>query len=148
MADKASKLDGKTSVPEFNKASGADIPKPQRNYSHQEVHEKLDRYASVVKTGKELKDTLGMKMEYVDDNLKKAENRARRNHFYKMGMKAEIHPHETLKKLKEMDKQQDQWDRNSVAERVGDYVRRNYTPPQMFNANAKDMSKEKPMDKG
>lgn len=148
MAAKASKLDGKTSVPEFNKASGADVPKAQRNYSHKELTEKLDRYASVAKSGKELKDTLDMKKEYVDGNVKKADNRARRNHFYKMGMKAEIHPHETLKNLDKLDKEQDQWDRNTVAERVGDYARRNYTPTQKFNANAKDMSMEKPMDKG
>ncbi|MCB0518507.1 MAG: hypothetical protein H6577_10015 [Lewinellaceae bacterium] len=149
MAAKFSKLDGKTSKPGFTKASGSDKqPKAHRNYSHNEVMDKLDRYASVAKTGKELKDVLDMKKEYVDTNLKKAENRAVRNYYYRMGARAEIHPRETLENLQRADKDQDQWDRDAVAERAGNYARRNYAPPQMFNAHARDMAKDRPIDKG
>ncbi len=148
MKGKGSKLDGKTSKPGFNKESGADRPKPQRNYSHKQLIEKIDRYASVAKTGKQLKDVLDIKSEYVGRNLKKAENRSVRNNHYRLGARANIHPRETIENLRQQDRQHDQSDRNRVAGEVKAYAHRNYAPSQVFNAHARERPKDRPLDKG
>lgn len=144
MAKSKSRLDGKTSKAAFNKASGSKKKKAHRNYSHKELMDKIDRYASVAKTGRELRDVTDIKKAYVDRNLEKAGNRLVRNHHFRQGIRAGIHPKETLDNLERMDREQDKGDRNAVAGKVKRYVHRNYAPSQLFNANAKD----RPMDKG
>ncbi len=148
MAGKKSKLDGKTGKTEFNKASGAGkVKKPHRNYSHKELLDKMDRYSSVAKTGRQLRDTTDMKKEYLERNLQKADRRLVRNHHYRMGIKKDIHPKETLENLRQQDKEQDQRDRNKVADKVKDYTHRNYTPSQIFNAHAPEKPKDMSIDK-
>ena len=148
MADNKSKLDGKSGRPGFNKAGGTEKKaRPRRNYSHRELTDRIDRYASVAKTGRQLRDILDTKKEYLDGNLKKAENRSARNRNYRLGVRAGIHPNESMENLRRQDREQDQGDRNKVAAKVKAYAHRNYTPSQIYNAHAMEKPKDRSIDK-
>lgn len=149
MPDKKSKLDGKTSRPDFDRAKGGGKPKQARNYSHGQLVSKIDRYASVAKTGKQKKDMLGLKEGYEQENERKAMNRGARDEHFRQGQRAGIHQMDTLQGLHGQDRETDQRDRNRTAKEAKRYYHRNYSLSKSHReAASKGKGKDITVDKG
>lgn len=141
-------MDGKSSKDSFMKASSK--PMPKRNYSHREIVEKTDRFASVAKTGDQKKDMLEIKDNYYLDKEKANVNRFIRNRNFEMGKRAGLHQGRTREDLERQDKVQDQDKRNKTMKAAKTYYHKNYSLSKTFKEAAKkpktktrDVSKDK-----
>lgn len=129
MNDKSIKKD-------FGKASKK--PTVQRNYSHKELVEKIDRYATVAKTEDQKKEMLDIKDKYIKRSQELPGRRFARNLHYQQGIRASIHTRETLKSFDKQDKLQDQRDRNRVVKQAKEYYHKNYSLTKLHGEVAKD----------
>lgn len=137
----------------FNTKSGAEKKKsrPRRNYSHRELMGQIDRYTARAKTGKDLKAMTDLKLDYLGDNVAKADARVRRDVYFHKGKRAEIHPGKTAGDMRKQDNERDQADRNEYADLAKTYYHRNYSLSKAHKeavARSKIRTKGKGMDKG
>ncbi len=140
-------MNDRTIKENFNKK--AKKPTIQRNYSHKELIEKIDRYASVAKAKDQKKEMLDIKERHIKRTQELPGRRFARNLHYQQGIRRSIHPRETLENLNKQDKLQDQRDRNRVVKKAKDYYHKNYSLTKLHSDATKDnKSKDISKDKG
>lgn len=116
----------------FNRASGAARPKVHRNYSHEQLLDKLGKFEEVAKTGEHRGTMRDIRQDYLHGRDEMNNAIPARNRNYRMGIEAGIHPKETHENIENADRRRMQDHRNRVTERAETYYHRNYSLSKNF----------------
>jgi|GEM_PF-3222450 len=133
----------------FNRASGAARPKVHRNYSHEQLLDKLGKFEEAAKTGEHRGSIREIRQDYLRERNRMNKAIPARNHNYRMGIDAGIHPIETHENLINTDKRREQDQRNQVTMRAETYYHRNYSLSKNFKeAKEPQRDRNRTIDRG